>query len=293
MSEKSGRLMTHGYVRSSVRVPVSNFEEGLTVREETNRSSAIGKSVLILEALADVGHATSAVDLAMITGFNRQTVYRLLSQLEELQLVQRDLSKERYRLGARFGRLAVNGLATMAGNRRVHEILEALVAEVRETSNIGVFDGNEVVYIDRVECDWPLRVQLQAGSRVPAYCTAIGKLLLAHRTPAQLEQYLASVPLAPLNGNTITDPETLRRALQVVRTQGFSINNQEDSIGLLAVAVPILGADGTVMAGLALHGPEARLTEERATILVPKLRSAAQNISDVLFAETESCEPVR
>ncbi len=261
------------------------------MRDETNRSSAIGKSVLILEALADVGHATSAVDLALITGFNRQTVYRLLSQLEELELVQRDLSKERYRLGSRFARLAVNGLATMAGNRRVHEILEGLVAEVRETSNIGVFDGNEVVYIDRVECDWPLRVQLQAGSRVPAYCTAIGKLLLAHRTPAQLDQYLNAVPLLPLNSNTITDGDALRRTLARIRAQGFSINNQEDSIGLLAVAVPILGADKTVMAGLALHGPEARLTEDRASALVPKLRLAAREISDVLFAETASCEP--
>ena len=82
--------------------------------------------------------------------------------------------EERYRLGARFGQLAVNGLATMASNNRVHRILEELVAEVCETCNIGGLDGNEVVYIDRVECVWPLRVQLRAGSRVPAYCTAIG-----------------------------------------------------------------------------------------------------------------------
>ncbi len=246
--------------------------------------------MLILEALADAGHATSAVDLALITGFNRQTVYRLLNQLEELQLVHRDIRKERYRLGTRFGRLAVNGLATMTSNRQVHEVLERLVGEVRETCNIGVLDGNEVVYIDRVECDWPLRVQLQAGSRVPAYCTAIGKLLLAHRTPGQLEHYLNSVRLTPLNGNTITDAEALRSALVAIRKQRFSINNQEDSIGLLAVAVPILGANKSVMAGLALHGPEARLNESRATSLVGRLRSAARDISQVLFSDPVPCE---
>ncbi|MBU2582787.1 MAG: IclR family transcriptional regulator [Alphaproteobacteria bacterium] len=260
------------------------------MRDDTSRSSAIGKSVLILEALANAGHAMSAVDLALMTGFNRQTVHRLLSQLEDLEIVHRDLRKERYRLGTRFGRLAVKGLATMANNKRVHEILEGLVAEVRETCNIGVLDGNEVVYIDRVECDWPLRVQLQAGSRVPAYCTAIGKLLLAHRTPGQLEQYLNSVRLTPLNDNTITDAATLRAALEAIRNQRFSINNQEDSIGLLAVAVPILGADKSVLGGLALHGPEARLTESRAMSLVGRLRSAASDISKVLFAESAPCE---
>ena len=217
-------------------------------------------------------------------------MHRLLSQLEELQLVQRDLYKERYRIGKRFGRLAVNGLATMASNKRIHEILEGLVAEVRETCNIGVLDGNEVVYIDRVECDWPLRVQLQAGSRVPAYCTAIGRLLLAHRTPGQLEQCLNSVLLMPLSGNTITKADTLRIALEAIRTQCFSINNQEDSIGMLAVAVPILGADKSVMAGLALHGPEARLSESRATSLVARLNSAARDISYFLFAEPAPCQ---
>jgi DNA-binding IclR family transcriptional regulator len=178
----------------------------------------------------------------------------------------------------------------MASNKRVHEILEGLVGEVRETCNIGVLDGNEVVYIDRVECDWPLRVQLQAGSRVPAYCTAIGKLLLAHRTPGQLEQCLNSVLLMPLNGNTITKANTLRIALEAIRTQCFSINNQEDSIGMLAVAVPILGADKSVMAGLALHGPEARLSESRATSLVARLNSAARDISYFLFAEPAPCQ---
>lgn len=241
--------------------------------------------MLILEALADAGHATSAIDLATITGFNRHTVYRLLSQLEELQLVQRDVIKERYRLGTRFGRLAIKGLATMASNKQVHQVLQGLVAEVRETCNIGVLEGNDVVYIDRVECDWPLRVLLQAGSRVPAYCTAIGKLLLAYRTPEQLQTYLNSVRLVPLNGNTITDPGALRTALKAIRKQRFSINNQEDSIGLLAVAVPILGADGSVVAGLALHGPEARLTEARARSLVGRMRTAASELGQALLHE--------
>lgn len=92
--------------------------------------------------------------------------------------------------------------------------------------------------------------------------------------------------------NTITDPIALGRALEAIRRQRFAINNQEDSIGLLAVAVPILGADNSVMAGLALHGPEARLTVSRATSLVTRLRSAAGEISNILFAEPAPFEAV-
>ena len=124
---------------------------------------------------------------------------------------------------------------------------------------------------------------------MPAYCTAIGKLLLAYRSPEQLDQYLNDVQLTPLNGNTITEPNVLRTVLQGIRQKGFSINNQEDSVGLLAVAVPILGGDKSVMAGLALHGPEARLTQARATSLVDRMQQAASEISNSMFAEPAGC----
>ena len=218
----------------------------------------------------------SPVEIGRELGQNRQTTHRVLAQLEELELVARDIQPERFRLGARFGRLAIDGLSSMASRHQVRATLVELVDEVRETCNIGVLDGHQVVYVERVECDWPLRVQLQAGSRVPAYCTAIGKLLLAHMDEGRLRHYLSTVDLKPLNANTIIDPHRLRTHLVEIRRDGFSINDQEDSVGLLAVAVPLCGRDGRVLGGLALHGPEARLPRERAISLVPRMLIAAK-----------------
>jgi DNA-binding IclR family transcriptional regulator len=262
--------------------------------EEASKSSALSKAIAVLEAMASVGRPIAAAEIGLLVGQNRQTVHRVLSQLEALAMVQRDMLAERYRLGTRFGSLAIVGLGAMARQTQAHRVLEALVDEVRETSNVGVLDGHEVVYLDRVECDWPLRMHLQAGSRLPAYCTAIGKLLLAALPPEQLEDYLREVPLVRLTPGTITRPAALRRALGQIKAQGYSINDQEDHLGLLAIAVPLRTADGQVVAGLALHGPQARLTRQRAVELLPRLQVAAAILSGHLFgAEGKSARGKR
>lgn len=255
--------------------------------DEASKSSATAKAVMILEALASAGRPITAAEIGLIIGQNRQTVHRVLAQLEELSLVQRDIYIERFQLGTRFGALAVSGLSTMARHSQAHRILEQLVDEVRETSNIGAFESYEVIYLDRVECDWPLRMHLKTGSRVPAYCTAIGKMLLSDLPNEQLRNYLNHVPLARLTSHTIATPKRLLVELARIREQGFSVNNQEDHVGLLAIAVPLYEPGGRVAAGLALHGPEARLPLRRALDTVPRLRKAADELSRVLFGGSE------
>ena len=253
------------------------------LRQSSKTSSAIHKAIAVLEILARDVRPLGAPDIADQLGTSRQTVHRIIAQLEEIGLVQRDATRERFLLGVRFNELAISAITSSHHNKLCHVILERLVSKVRETCNVGVLDSNEVIYIDRVECDWPLRVQLQPGSRLPVYCTAIGKLLLAHLPQKLQDHYLDTVKLAQLTENTITDPDTFRAALGEIREQGFSINNQEDSVGLIAIAVPIQSQSGTMMAGLAIHGPEARLSTSRAKELIPTLTEAASAISRALF----------
>ena len=214
---------------------------------------------------------------------NRQTVHRMLKQLEALGFVQRYLDRERFVIGPAFAKLALTAVTARSAGSLQRAVMEQLVESVRETCNLGILDGHEVVYIDRVECDWPLRIQLQPGSRLPAYCTAIGKLLLAQLPPAKLQQYLRIVPLKRLTQNTLTEPDQFIEAMQEIRESGYAINDQEDSIGLLAIGVPILNERGTIVAGLAIHGPEVRLSRERAISLLPQLTETAQTLSAILF----------
>lgn len=245
--------------------------------------SPLRKAFAILEILTREGKPVSAPDLGAELAMTRQTIHRILSQLEELGMVQRDFERERYEVAPALAQLGLRALGTVRATKLRRAILERLVAEVRETCNIGVLDGNEVVYIDRVECDWPLRVQLKPGSRLPAYCTAIGKLLLAQLSQKHLDQYLAAVPLERRTPNTLTSAHALGEAIAEIRARGYSINDQEDSAGLLAVAVPIRDPEGVIRAGLAVHGPEIRLPRSRAVDLVPRLAETAASISTLLF----------
>jgi len=224
----------------------------------------------------------SAPDIGAELGLTRQTIHRFLQQLEEVGLVRRSLGRERFEIGPALAELGLKAL-TNGGNARLrHAVMERLVAQVRETCNLGVLDSYEVVYIDRVECDWSLRMQIKVGSRVPAHCSAIGKLLLAYLPERQLEKHLKVAPLERRTPNTFCDPDAFQQEMASIRERGYAINNQEDMLGLLAVGVPVWSAGGEVVAGLAAHGPTARLPEERAHALVPELKSAASAISELL-----------
>jgi DNA-binding IclR family transcriptional regulator len=252
--------------------------------EHSATNTAIQKAIAILETIANDTRALSLPDIAEQLSLPRQTVYRVIKQLEDIGLVIRDPSRERYCIGQRLNHLALASISNSYQNKKSHAILRHLVDEVGETCNVGMLDGHEVIYIDRVECDWPLRVQLKAGSRVPVYCTAIGKLLLANLEADERKHVLSISELKRFTDNTITSPEELEENLEEVRLLGYSINNQEDSVGLIAMAVPIHDTHGRIVAGLAVHGPEARLSIPAARRLLPKFQEAAAKIGTALFS---------
>lgn len=246
-------------------------------------NSAASRSFEMLETIAQHKRPVSIQELALELEVPRQSVHRLVTQLEALELLVREPGSERFSIGGRMRSLALSCISSYQQTGASHDVLVRLVEAVSETCNVGVLDGNQVYYLDRVECDWPLRVQLSAGSRVPAYCTAIGKLLLAFAEPDVRRRMLARMDLRPLTDNTITDPGLLEVTFEEIRRQGFSVNSEEDSVGLIALAVPIRDGLGKVIAGLGVHAPTARMSVERAKGFLPKIRAAADKISEIGF----------
>jgi DNA-binding IclR family transcriptional regulator len=244
---------------------------------------AISKAASILEAIANNPVPANTTDLASQLGMPRQTVHRILTQLCEVGLVARDTARQRFFIGGRLRALSLATLVHAHVDTAANLILRGLVDEVHETCNIGMLDGYEVVYLNRVECDWPLRVQLRPGSRVPAYCTAIGKLLLAHLPPSDQRRLLEGMKLRRLTPHTRTSMSELNADLHDIARRGYSLNDQEDTLGLVAVAVPIVDSQGQVVAGLALHALEARMPLAQALKQLPLLRRTAAKLSPVLF----------
>jgi DNA-binding IclR family transcriptional regulator len=243
------------------------------------RSTAIQKAFGILEALLRSDEPSTLVDLAAAVAMPKASVHRLLNQMEMVGIVRRDLSGRAYLPGPRWVQLASDTLVAIGRQPPIREIMRALVAKVTESCNLAVLQGSEIVYVERVECEWPLRMQLQAGSRVPVHCTSSGKLLLAMMEAEKRKRFVSSLKLDRYTPNTIVDPNDLLAECEQICKEGISINREEYHRGLIGVAVPVRGAGGNVAAALAIHAPIFRMSIEGARAMIPHLADAAEQIA--------------
>jgi DNA-binding IclR family transcriptional regulator len=196
------------------------------------------------------------------TGLPKPTVHRMLQQLENAEILQRDGNGRHYSTGQRLIRLAENVL-------------------LNGTTQGTAFSGNEVLYLDRVETAAPLRFYLHPGSRVPSHCSATGKLFLSQMSPAQRRRLLAAVPLEKFTTNTLTNFDQLEQELERVKQQGFAFDEEEFLPGLLCLGILIPSPSGASNMGLAIQAPMMRFSKERALSALPALRRAAEAISKI------------
>src|SRR6185369_12451630 len=170
---------------------------------------------------------------------------------------------------------------------------QALAERIGETCNIGILDRDRIVYIDRVEANWGLTIQFRTGSAVPLHCTAIGKLFLAHMPGEQVEKMLGAAPIQRFTDTTLTTVPAVQRGLERIRSQGYSIDNEEYLGGVICVAVPILDPQGRICAALAMQAPRARMSLAEMQKHLPALRKAALQVAQALYASAELQPPER
>jgi len=240
--------------------------------------------ILVLEAVATSGEPITSADLAPKLGMARETVHRVCVALERLGFLERELGSKRFTVGHRQQQLALNSLFNASYRGERHALLEALSHEVGETVNLTVLDDNEIVYIDRVECQWPLRIHLQPGSRVPIHCGASGKLFLS-MMPAAKRRRLLAVPLHRYTDNSITDVRELEAQLKEIRSSGVSVDAEEFMQGLIGLAVPVSDVRGRICATVSLHAPTARHTVEGVRDFVPAMQRSAEAMGKLMHAE--------
>jgi DNA-binding IclR family transcriptional regulator len=229
----------------------------------------------LLEVIAGRNQRFSLQELVEETGLPKPTLHRMLAQLESAGLLQREGDGRHYGTGLRLRRLAENLLFNDTCHGARHAVLRRLVEEIGESCNLTALSGGEVVYLDRVETAAPLRFYLQPGSRVPAHCSASGKLFLARMSPSQRRRLLGHAPLERYTDRTVTDLDALEAELQKVRRDGYAIDNEEFLPGLLCVAVPVQAGDDRPNLAVAVQAPVMRLTPDKALRVLPALQRAA------------------
>ena len=250
----------------------------------TNTETGPGLRLLeLLDLLAREETPQALPDVVAKSGWPKPTVHRMLTQLEAGGWLVREPDGRHFALAPRLLRLSEAALSssTLQGVR--HAVLRQLVNEVGESCNLTALSGAEVIYLDRVESAFPLRMELRPGTRVPAHCSARGKLFLAWMGARQRRTLLDGLDLRRYTASTLTERDALEAELDTIRRDGHAVDAEEFVEGLVCVAVPVFApGQTTVRCALALQAPAARMTLAQARLQLPRLQTAAQALARTL-----------
>ena len=253
-----------------------------TASSLTNIGNPSLRLLTLIESIAQSEKPQTLAQLVVRLDEPKATVHRLLLGLEEMRFVQRMPGGRHFAPGPRLNTLAIDTLRHSHISAQRHSILKQLVSEFNESCNLTILDGIEVVYLDRAEANWPLRMDLKPGSRVPAHCSASGKMMLALMAPSVRDPLIKAMPYQAYTAQTITNPRTFQAELDRIARRGYSIDQEEYAAGLNCLSVPVLDDNGQCIAAVAVHAPVARLRIKEAVKKINRLQWAAASIAATL-----------
>jgi DNA-binding IclR family transcriptional regulator len=248
----------------------------------SNQSNAAAvRAFRVLELLSG-SESMSLMQIADGLQLPKQTVHRILKTLGAAQLVVRNLDGQGYECGPRVRQMSISVLMHTGPATARHAVLRKLGEVLGETVNLTALDGDQIVYLDRVETDSPLRMHLQAGSHVPIHCTSSGKLLLSLQPAAMRNRIVDALPLRRMTQFTITDAARLRQELADTRRRRVGMNDQEFIQGMVSIAVPVMRDTYRAWGAVAVQAPLARYDIDGLLGHLPALREAADAIAAML-----------
>jgi DNA-binding IclR family transcriptional regulator len=245
-------------------------------------ASSTLRAFALLERVATCNESPTLEELTRASGLPKPTVYRILRLLMNGGLIEREMHEKRYAVGRRLHELALAVQMGSPQRRERHAILARLVDEIGETCNLTMLDGEEVLYLERVETSANVRLHMKAGSRVPLHCTASGKLLLSGLPRDHVRRLLGPGPLKRYTDRTIVSVDALERELAKIRVTGYATDAGEYLDGSVCLAVPVNDARGRMCAAIAVHGPAPRMTLRKGYAFLPAMRQAAAAIAVTL-----------
>ncbi|MEX0301452.1 MAG: IclR family transcriptional regulator [Leisingera sp.] len=237
--------------------------------------------LVLLEEVARRGVAVKPAEMIEAMGLPKPTVHRLMQTAEGEGFLQRDLDGRAYGPGPRLRKLALNTMSSEHLRTARLSILKSVAEDFGETCNLATPDREGMIYLDRVETKWPLRIQLPIGTEVPFHCTASGKMYLSTLKSSSLEAVLRSRPLASMTEQTRTDPDVLIGELEAIRSRGYSTDEEEFIAGMVAVAVPVWDLRNRLLATLSIHAPVQRRSLQDLIGFLPSLQTAAKELAEL------------
>ncbi len=242
------------------------------------------RTLRILEVLGQSDKSMSPTEINQELGLPKQTVHRLCKTLIEEGYLVRDTTAKGLRPSRRAREMASGILFASRFHVARHQVLLDVAEQVSETVNFVVPEDQGMTYLDRVETDWPFRIQLPIGTHVPFHCTASGKTFLANLAPSFRKSMVESIHLDKRTPNTYTDKTKLMLELNKISKQGYALDNEEFVEGMIAIAVPVCDPSGKFFAALAFHGPTQRLSIATALRNKDVLLDGANRLTNAIFS---------
>lgn len=244
--------------------------------------NSLDKVFLILESVVSrQSLGASFTDVQNDTGLPRATVHRVLKNLTELSYLAYDPEVKRYRGSLKIAGLGAEIMANFNLRDHVHPFLLRMNRESEFASNAGIIDGDQGVYIDKVATkDLGIKLIGEVGKRFMLHCTGMGKVLLAHSRPDEVDRVMAG-PMPSYTKNTITDPDQLAQELAQIREQGYALDREEVTRGIMCVAAPVQGRDERVVCALSVAFPTYVAKENGLEPIVGLVKRYAAECSGV------------
>jgi IclR family pca regulon transcriptional regulator len=254
---------------------------------EAGFSQSLERGLGILAAFTPTQPSLGVSELAREVGLSRSTTHRYMSTLTRLGYLQQDAASRRYRLGPRVLDLGFSAINSMELRVISSPYLQRLSDETGFTVNMAILDGTDILYVERCRSSRAgqreIDLNLHVGSRLPAYCTSMGKVLLAYLAPKRRAALLDGLSLGKRGPNTLTNRKALEAELAAIRERGLALNNEELAYGLRSIAAPVRGPGGDVVAAinLAVHSSMVSMRDLVARLGASLQRTAAEISSQV------------
>ena len=245
---------------------------------------SLAKGIKIMELLAEQKQLTVS-RVARLLDTNRAASHRFLATLRELGYVEKD-EDDRYRLTFKIFEIGMKVAKRFEIGQIARPLMQELALASGETVNLGHFDGKAVLHIDKIDSREILRMDFPIGSRAPAYCTALGKAVLAFLPREEFERFLSRTTLKPHGPNTITTKKRFRLAIDDIRHRGYAVDDEELSAGLRCVAAPVFDHTGRVTYAVSVSGPSLRMTPKRIEDIHPLVQKICRRLSQQLGSTT-------
>ncbi|MHC1719684.1 MAG: IclR family transcriptional regulator [Clostridiaceae bacterium] len=248
--------------------------------KDTQLLQSVDNALRLTETLNEQG-AMGITELSRELGLGKSTVFRLISTLENRNYVVRDSDSGKYMLSLKWVTIGKTVLKKHSLIKVVHPYLEKLSERYNETAYLSVLNGYQMTFVDKVTSTNAIIMDIKVGSNMPAYCTATGKILLAHKYRDDIGKYVRNIDLRKYTENTITDAKRLKKELESIRLSGYSADDEENEIGLTCFAAPIRNSEGEVIAAISISGPTGRMVKSREE-LITAVKETALEISRIL-----------